>query len=186
VVASAFGYFAPDLVANIWSSAKERLDPREAGRLYHECAAEFGRRAFAGIEGLDAFCAAAERVVAAAHPAGLSLFAAWAAEPLVDDLPGRSMQLLNVLREHRGSAHLVAVVSVGLAPALAHAAKRPDMVKAFGYGEELEVSDEHHALLAEAEVVTDRIVVPAYATLTEDEAAALLRGVEAAEAAMAA
>jgi hypothetical protein len=185
VIASAFGYFAPELVANIWSSAKERLDPREAGRLYHECAAEFGRRSLADVDGLEGFCAAAEKVVAAAHPAGLALFAAWAAEPLVDDAPGRAMQLLNVLREHRGSAHLVGVVSVGLAPALAHAAKRPDMVKAFGYAEGLEVSDEHRALLAEAEVVTDRIVVPAYATLTEDEAAALLHGIEAVEAALA-
>jgi hypothetical protein len=185
VVASAFGYFAPELVANIWDSARERLDPREAGRLYAACAAELGRRKLGAVEGLDAFCAAAEKVVAAAHPAGLALFAAWAAEPLADDLPGRALQLLNVLREHRGSAHLVAVVAVGLAPSVAHAAKRPDMVKAFGYSEAPEVSGDDQALLHEAEVITDRIVTPAYAALDEAEAAALTHGIDAIAAALA-
>jgi hypothetical protein len=185
VVASAFGYFAPPLVANLWESAKEKLAPRDAGRLYAEAAADLGRRKLADVEGLDAFCAAAEMVVASAERAGLALFAAWAAEPLTEDLPGRAMQLINVLREHRGSAHLVAVVAVGLAPAVAHAAKRPDMVQAFGYGEAPEVSDDDRALLQEAEVITDRIVTPAYAALTEAEAAALLHGLEAIEAALA-
>jgi hypothetical protein len=186
VVSSAFGYFAPDLVANMWTSAKEKLAPREAGRLYGECAANLGRRVLADVAGMDAFCAAAGKVVASAQPAGLGLFAAWRAEPLADDMPGRAMQLVNVLRELRGSAHLVGVVAVGLAPMVAHAAKRPDMVQAFGYGEVPEISDDHRALLAEAEVITDRIVLPAYAALAEDEAAALLHGIEAIEAALAA
>lgn len=185
VVASAFGYFAPALVANMWTSAQEKLAPREAARLYGECMADLGRRKLADVAGLEAFCAAAEKVVAAAPIAGLALFTAWAAEPLADDPPGRAMQLLNVLRELRGSAHLVGVVAVGLAPAVAHAAKRPDMVQAFGYGETPEVSDDHRALLQEAEVITDRIVTPAWATLTEEEAAAFVHGLDAVEAALA-
>ena len=52
----------------------------------------------------------------AADPAGWPLFAAWRAQPLPDDGPGRVVQLLHVLREHRGSAHLGAVRAAGLRP----------------------------------------------------------------------
>jgi hypothetical protein len=80
----------------------------------------------------------------------------------------------------------VGVVAVGLAPVVAHAAKRPDMVSAFGYGESPEVSEDDRALLAEAEVITDRIVTPAWAALDEEEAVAFARGLDAIEAALAA
>jgi hypothetical protein len=71
------------------------------------------------LENLEPFAAAAEKVVLAANPAGLALFAGLAAEPLPEDLPGRAMQLLAVLRELRGSTHLVAVVASGMSPKVA-------------------------------------------------------------------
>ena len=80
VVESAFGYFAPELVAKMWTSAKEKLAPREAGRLYLECLHAFGRRKFSGISGLDAFCAAAEAVNNATSYASLPLYAAFSSE----------------------------------------------------------------------------------------------------------
>lgn len=183
VVTSAFGWFAPDLVTKIWTSAKAVMEPREAGRLYQECAAAHGRNKLAGVEGVAAFCTLAEKVVAAADPAGLTLFAAWAAEPRADDAPGRAMQLLALLRELRGSAHLVAVLAAGVSPALAHYVKRPDMFQAFGYAEAPEVSDDDRAKLAEAEALTDRLVLPAWRALDEAEAetfAAVLDRIEAA------
>ena len=111
VVASAFGYFHRNVVARIWNSAKERFPPREAARAYQECGANLGRSVLANVEGLGPFCEAAEAIIAATNPAGLSLYAGIAAEPRVDDLPGRAMQLAAVLRELRGGVHLVAVLA---------------------------------------------------------------------------
>lgn len=185
VIQSAFGYFHPALVDKIWTSAKERMAPRLAARLYLDCAADLGRRKFADIAGLDAFCAAAEKVVAAADPGAYALFAGISAEPLPEDLPARAMQLVAVLREYRGSAHLAAVMASGLTPAVAHAIKRPNDVGTFGYTEPPAVTDADRAKLDAAEALTDAMVHDAYAVLDAAGAAALMAGLQAMEAALA-
>jgi len=185
VVQAAFGYFEPALVAKMWNTAREKMAPREAGRLYMECAADLGRRKFSGVAGLDAFCAAAEKVIAAAEPASLPLFAGIAAEPLAEDLPARAMQLVAVLREYRGSAHLLAVMASGLSPKVAHAIKRPDDVGTFGYAEAPAVTDADRAKLDAAEALTDALVLVGYSALSPAEADTLLAGVVAMEAALA-
>ncbi len=187
VVNAAFAYFSPALIEKMWSTAKAKIAPRDAGRRYHLCAAEFGRTAFANVTGLEAYCAAAEKVIAAADRDGLTLFAAIAAEPLVVDLPGRAMQLTAVLREFRGSAHLAAVIGSGLRAREAHFIKRPGDIKTFGY-DESEIpaaTPEAHAALAAAEVLTDNIVRPAFATLSDSEADALAAGAAAMKAVLA-
>ena len=70
VIASAFGYFNPTLVATMWDAARTVVAPRQAGHAYMECCATFGRKAFAGVPGLDAFCQAAGAVNDAADPVG--------------------------------------------------------------------------------------------------------------------
>jgi hypothetical protein len=186
VVGSAFGYFHPGLVTKIWNTARERADvgPREAGRLHLQCAADVGRREFGDIEGLDAFCAAAEKVVAAGERAGLALFTAVAAEPLPTDAPGRAMHLVTVLREFRGSAHIVAVVAVGLDPKVAHGVRRPDFWGFFGYDEADLPADTPaiRALMAESDAMTDRLVTPAYSVLDAIERQAFLDGLQAMKA----
>lgn len=190
VVVSAFGYFEPGLIDNIWNSAKERADvsPRECARVYLECAAEFGRRRFANVPGLQAFCDAAERVHRAVNPAGLALYSGYVAEPLADDPPGRAMQLVTILREFLGSAHLVAVLAVGLEPKVAHGVRRPEMWESFGYGGEPVPADtpEARGLLADADALTQRLVAPAFAVLSGSELAALRTGLDALTAAAAA
>jgi hypothetical protein len=186
VVQSAFGYFAPSLVDKIWNSARQRMPPREAGRAYLECARELGRRRLAAIPGLDEFCAAARTVNEAAEVAGLSLYAGLSAEPLCDDLPGQAMQLSAVLREHRGSAHLLAVRASGLDPAVAHAIKRPGDVESFGWSETPEITADDRDRHAAAEQLTDRMVLGAYASLDEPGGKALVAGLESIEAALAA
>ncbi len=183
VVASAFGYFSPPLVEKLWNSAKEKLGPREAGRIYFECCANLGREKLGSVDGLADYCDAAETVIAGTHPAALALFAGIAAEPLADDLPGRAAQLIAILRELRGSVHLLAVVAVGLEPKVAHALRRPDMVSAFGYENVPDIDDAAAAKLAECDQLTDRLLVPSYAGLTEAQAGALLAGSNAIAAA---
>ncbi len=187
VVNAAFAYFAPALVQKMWDTSKEKISPRDAGRRYFECAADFGRAKFADVAGLEAYNAAAEKVIAAADRDGLSLFAGIAAEPLVDDAPGRAMQLTAVLREFRGSAHLAAVLASGLRAKQAHFLKRPNDAKTFGYdpAEVPVVTPELTAAMEAAEAMTDVIVRSAFAALTPEEADALAAGAAALKAALA-
>jgi hypothetical protein len=179
VVQSAFGYFRADIVAKLWSAAREKIAPRDAGRRYHVCAADFGRAKLADVDGLGAYCEAAEAVVAAAHPAGLPLFAGIAAEPLVVDAPGRAYQLACVLRELRGGSHLVAVLASGLSAEKAHYLRRPNDMKSFGYDEAAPpaVTDADRAALAAADQLTDKLVAPAFGALDEGGRGALAAGV---------
>jgi hypothetical protein len=188
VVSAAFGYFKPSLVAHVWTAAAAICPPREAGRAFMACCADHGRAKLGDVEGLAAFVAAADKVNAAADPDGLALYAATAAEPLADDLPARAMQLVTVLREHRGSAHLVALRAVGLDSKTAHHAKRPNDAKQFGWSPEEApvVDDAVQAKMAEAEALTDRIVAPAYAVLDEAERDAFVSGLQRLVAALAA
>lgn len=187
VVASAFGYFEASLVDHIWSSAKEIVAPREGGRLYREAAWRFGRAHFADLQGLDEFCAAAEAVVAAADPAGLALFAGVAAEPRPDDAPARAMQLLAILRELRGSAHLLAVVASGLSPRVAHYMRRPDFYATFGWPEDQPpaVTEDDRVRQKAADDLTDRLMRAPFGVLDEAGRQGLMTGLRGMEAALA-
>ena len=125
-------------------------------------------------------------MVASAKPEGLALFAGISAEPLVDDVAGRAMQLGAVLRELRGSAHLLAVVASGLTGEMAHFLKRPSDYKMFGYDEATApvATAEHQAQLAAAESLTDAIVRPAVSVLDAAGAGALAKGAAAMLAAL--
>lgn len=188
VVSAAFGYFNPSLVAHVWNAGKAICPPRDAARAFMGCCADHGRSKLGEVEGLEGFVAAAEKVNAAVDPDGLALYAGTAAEPLADDLPARAMQLVTILREHRGSAHLIAVRAVGLDTKTAHHAKRPGDGKMFGWSEEDApvIDDAVQAKMAEAEALTDRIVAPAFAVLDEAERDAFVTGLQRLVAALAA
>lgn len=173
VVEAAFGYFNTGLINKIWSSASEVMAPREAGTRYMECCADFGREHLGDIEGLDAYNIAAEDVIAAANPAGLSLYAGIAAESKVDDAAGRAMQNTAVLRELRGSAHLMAVLASGLTAAQAHAIKRPDDVATFGH-ESVDIPENGAAMHDAAEALTSQMLIQAYAGLDEAAGASIV------------
>jgi hypothetical protein len=186
VVTSAFGYFEPGLVRHLWDTAKDVMPPRDAARAYLECAHDMGRRLLGGVGDLGAFCAAAEQVAAAADVAALALFAGVVAEPLPEDAPARAMQLLVVLRELRGSAHLVAVRASGLSPKVAHYLRRPDDFALFGWREDPPpVGDRERRQLVEADELTDRLVGSAYGVLDDAGQGALLDGLARIEPALA-
>lgn len=187
VIVSAFGYFEPGLVAKLWDSGRERVPARQAADAYRDCCREFGRKSFADLDGdvLEGFCQSAEAVVAAAHPAGLGLYAGYVGEPRPDDAPGRAMQLAATLRELRGSAHLLAVVASGVAPDVAHAIRRPNDLGAFGYQEAPPITDDDRTKLAAADELTDQVLLPAYSQLSGAQADALAAGVAAMAAALA-
>ena len=73
-------------------------------------------------------------------------------------------------------------------PRTAHFIARPDDGAMFGWGEDEvpSITDADRAGMVEAEALTTRIVTPAYAALDDDQAAALLAGLDAMEGALAA
>jgi len=184
VVRAAFGYFEPGLVEKIWNSAKEVMAPRDAARLYIACAHDLGRAAFAGIDGLDGFLDAASTVIGAVEGASLPLFEAVRCEPVPADAAAAAMHQAMVLRELRGSVHLLALTACGLETRHAHGIKRPEAVKMFGYEAEIEVTEGDRAKWLRAEELTDEILTPAYDHLSAGQAAALVAATDAMHAAI--
>jgi hypothetical protein len=186
VVASAFGFFGPSLIRTMWGIGTADHGARESAALYAQACARFGRTHFGGVEGLDRLADLGEQVIEAADPTGLTLFAGWRAEPLADDPAGRAAQVIHVLREHRGSAHLVAVLATGLKPLEAMVADQgTDRLKQFGWAEPFPDAETIRAEREAAEVLTDRLVAPAFAVLSAEEFAEFERLVTAAAAALA-
>jgi len=186
-LAAAFGYFNPAVSGGAWESAKAKVAPRIAGKAHLECCAEHGRNKLSNIPGLAAFVAAADAVNNATDPDGLTLYAAIKTEPLVSDLPGRAMQLVTVLREFRGSAHLLALRAMGIDSKTAHFVKRPNDAKMFGWTEADApvIDDDLRARMVAAEELTDRLVAPAYGVLNEHGRQDFLAGAQAIAAALA-
>ena len=180
VVASAFGYFNPEVVEVMWSAGKGAIAPRQAARVYLDCAAEVGRRKLGDIASLDEMVAAADAVNEAADPVGLALYSGYRGELLVSDTPGRALQIVNVLREFRGSAHLIALRACGVDARTAHFIKRPGDGAMFGWPADFipKISDDQRAAAGRAETLTDDLVRPAYAVLDDAGATALLRGLD--------
>jgi hypothetical protein len=183
VVRCAFGYFEPGLLRKMWESAIERSSagPREAAKAYLNCAHEFGRAKFAGLPGLDAFVDAATQVIGAVEGASLPLFAGVRAEPVPADAPAAAKHQAVVLRELRGSAHLLALTATGINSAMAHVIKRPTELELFGYTAETAptVTDADRAAWQRAEALTDDLLAPAYANLSDEQAQALIAGTQA-------
>ena len=184
VIRAAFGYFEPGLVEKMWNSAKAVVPPRAAARMYISCAHDLGRARFSGIDGLDGFVAAASTVIGAVEGASLPLFEAVRCEPVPEDAPAAAIHQAMVLRELRGSVHLLAITACGLESRHAHGIRRPDEFKMFGYEGAIEVTDDDRAKWLRAEQLTDEILVPAYDHLTVEQAQAFTTGVDAMHAAL--
>ena len=187
-VAAAFGYFKPALLKSVLDAANAKSEPRVSGAAFMNACATMSRAKLSGVADLDALVAVLEKVNNAADGDGLALYAAINTEKLAEDAAGRLLQLIAILREYRGSAHLVALRAAGVDSRTAHYMKRPDMWKQFGYTEEEApvITDAVKAARAEAENITDRIVEPAYAVLSDAERNVLVDGLNAVKTALAA
>jgi hypothetical protein len=187
-VAAAFGYFKPALLKSVLDAANAKSEPRVTGAAFMNACATLSRAKLSGVANLEALVAVLDKVNNAADGDGLALYAAINSEKLADDAAGRLLQLIAILREYRGSAHLVALRAAGVNSRTAHYMKRPDMWKQFGYTEEEapEITDAVKVARAEAENITDRIVEPAFAVLSDAERTVLVDGLHAVKAALAA
>lgn len=185
VVVAAFGWFNPQIVRPLWEEGIAVHGARQAGRRYGEAAALWGRDHLADVMPAEETARLADlagRLVHGAEISGLPLFAAWRAEPLVDDPPGRAMQLVHVMREWRGAAHLVATTSVGLSPLEAILTNEGEgQAKFFGWQEPFPDCTEKRRLHDRAEELTDQVCARAFETaLDPAERAQLVEVVDAA------
>ena len=116
--------------------------------------------------------ALAGRIIDAASVPGLPLFAGWRAVPLPSD-PVEALGLrLNVLREHRGACHGVAMTALGMTPLMAILTNQGGVENAEEYGWQPpfpEVRDSDRTLRLEVEELTDAVVARAYEALSESE-----------------
>lgn len=169
VVAAAFFFFEPNLVRNLWTAARDKMDPMEAAGHYNDACAAWGRERFNDVPDVARFCDEAKRVIDAADPRGLSLFAGWRAMPLADDAPGRAMQLIHILREYRGGANGIGVTAVGLGAQEACSANGPGMYSIMGWPDAPLDTAPFQERIGQAEDITDTIVGPAFGVLDDSE-----------------
>ena len=177
VVEAAVGFFDPGLVRFGWEGGKAVAPLPVTVERYVGVCRDWGRHRLGELHEAGRLADLLGAVVTAADPAAWPLFAAWRAQPLPDDLPGRVSQLLQVLREHRGGAHLGAVRVCGLRPLEAVVVgEGPDEARFFGWRGDLPVPDDDtRSRHVAAEEATDAQVAPAYAVLDTGERSDLLR-----------
>lgn len=185
VVRSAFGYFHPDVVAKFWNRGREIIDPRQAAREFLACSSRIADDELSHIEGLAVFNDAVKIWRANVDTAGLALYAAVDAEPMDPalSLAAEAYHHVLVLRELRGSAHLLALVASGLSDSKAHAIRRPQDVEAFGWTEPIAVSDSDHEAWERADALTDELLASSIASLSPTQGEALVAGALAIQAA---
>ncbi|MEU4810287.1 hypothetical protein AB0H20_13910 [Nocardia fluminea] len=178
VVSAAFGFFEPGCVRAAWESVP--MPAADAAVEYMLACRDFGRRKLAAFEQADRLAHLLGRVVDAAPPAGLALFAGWRAMPVPEDGRAAVLQLTHVLRELRGGLHLVAVLANGLTPLQAILVAGspildgPGHAKFLGWTEPFEtVTDDVRVRWDAAEKLTDELIAPCFDVLDDTERAEL-------------
>jgi hypothetical protein len=119
IVAAALAFFPLPFICAQWEIALAAGPITQAVDAYAESCRRWGREHLDGVRGLGRLCDLAAKVIDGAGRAGRPVFAGWAEVALPDganDDPGRAAQLLHVLRELRGGAHVLAVLAAGLHP----------------------------------------------------------------------
>ncbi|GAB3429079.1 SCO6745 family protein [Actinophytocola sediminis] len=186
VVVAAMGWWHPGMVRKMWDRGVAVAGAREAARRYFAACAAWGEDHLADFAPAARAAELTGRVVAAAEGAGLPLFAGWRAEPLAQSAPARLLQLLHVMREWRGSVHLVATTAAGLGPLEAILTNEGEQqARFFGWRDDLpdctHLKDRHVV----AEENTDRLVAGVYErALDPAERAELVELVSQVEAAV--
>lgn len=191
VVLAAAYIFPADHVRAEWATARSVMTPHEALERYLAVCHQWGETRLAGLSDAARLAELGQRVIDASDVIGLPLFAGWRALPVPsgDDevsVARRCGHVCQVLREHRGACHGVAMTALQLDPLTAILANpeggRPEEnALEYGWQPPFPVpSDADRALRVEVEELTDDLVARAYDALTRDELAELVHLLNAA------
>jgi len=174
VVTAAAYVFPPDHVRANWERALVKHTPAEGVQLYLPLLYAWAHEHLEGFTDGARLSQLAGRIIGSATVSGLPLFAGWRAVPLPSDSVEALALRLNVLREHRGACHGVALTALGMSPLMAILTGEGGTQNAEEYGwqppfPEVQASDQ--TLRQEVEELTDAIVSRAYGILNESEQA---------------
>ena len=162
VVVSAFAFFAPNLIRSLWEAGVVVEGARKASDRYALACAQWGRQRLGTFAHAERLAELLATVVDQADPSGLALFAGWQTQARVDDALGRCYQLLHVLRELRGSVHIVAIVAHGITPLEAllvnPGSAGEAQAKKFGWDGDFPNADSLQATFAASEEVTNTLM----------------------------
>ncbi|NNE96119.1 MAG: hypothetical protein HKN24_08845 [Acidimicrobiales bacterium] len=185
VVASAVAFVAPSRIAELWLGAvHEGLTPGQRAIEYAAAAGRWADRVFADVpaDDLERVTALAAQLALSADPSLGVLFAGWRQIMLPPTPAGAAAVALNVLRELRGAAHIIAVHAVGLGPHAAIVSTDHPVrggvpgAERFGWGEPHPVPDPEKR--SNAEMLTTLITSHCYDSLTEAERGELVELIE--------
>jgi hypothetical protein len=179
VIAAAIGVMHPAMVRSQWESRPTTRPARAVSEAYAECAMDWGRSALAPMDAgrlarLVELCGV---VIAAALPSTGAIFAGWRNLRVPEDDPAAAVALqINVLRELRGGAHLIALQAVGLRPLDALLTAEPprggpEWADGLGWSGPYDDPAPFMAARAHAEVVTSQLCEHAYAALRPEDRA---------------
>lgn len=178
VIVAAFGFFPPALQTKAWNKGIAVMDPATIATHYAQACADWGKGRFG--EGSDRLADLLTKALDSAEVLGLPLFAGWRAKLHEGPAegPARLALALQAAREHRGSCHLAAVAAAGIGPLQAVMSGRYGATNAefFGWPQPWPDPDVAKDAMAKVEDVTDAMVAPAFATLSDDERAELAAG----------
>lgn len=176
IVCATFAFIPLDVVTEHWNAARAVMSPAEGALAYARFCNEWGRRNLADLPGTERVLELLERVADGAQGAGLPLFVGWRLLPRPEDVPGRLAQVINVMREHRGSLHACSIAAVGLGPLEANLAGSYGELSAkfFSWPEPYPDPAPHKAQWEQAEELTAAAAGAPYEILTEDERSELV------------
>jgi Helix-turn-helix family len=185
-VAAALGVIAPDAVRDGWLAARKVGPATAAASRLAECA-RWGDECLGDIAADGRLTDLAGRVVEAADPVGMPIFAASRAVTPMSVGPGALAALqIHLMREHRAGALLIAVRACGLTPVEAIIAGPDGEQEAITYGWPPPFPKRMILLrrFAYAEALADKISGAAYAVLSPPERAELIDLLKTAAAAV--
>jgi hypothetical protein len=172
VIAAAFVWFEPGLVAHLHRTARTVLTAAEADRQWRQGITDWGERHLHGGPPLDRLADLLSRCVDAADAAAAPLFAGWRARRPPSTPAARVLHHLYALRELRAARHACAVLSSGITPQEAVTIRMPWTARLLGWrepdGGSTPVDD-----WQQAESATDRAMEPVFAPLAPLERAEL-------------
>ena len=180
IAAAALAFIAPSAVREAWEHVPSGMTPRGVTETYAARCTSWGTDALAPfdadrMERLDQF---GRRIADGASPSLGVLFAAWRSVAQPDDVGGRATLTMQVLREMRGAAHIIAIQACGLTPLdaiLASPAPAPrsgvPWAENMGWSGPFRDPEEVRISRLEAERLTTEIIAAHLAVLSPDELA---------------
>jgi hypothetical protein len=169
VVAAAFVFFNPSVVAAAWEGSRDVMSRAAAAELFAGCLVTWAGEHLDDDVDWARLAELAGKVVDRASIGGAPVFAGWKALPVPSDAKAAALHQLNALRELRMARHGAAVTALGLdiGAVVCHAS--PGMAPIFGW-DGTEIGPDVPALWDEAEALTNQATDHDYAVLDSAEA----------------